>query len=81
MTGVLVTGGTGKTGSVLAELLRNSGVPVRVASRNPPAGDPDAVRFDRGDPDTHPTALRGMDRIYLVPPSTRATSPPLPPPC
>lgn len=68
MTGVLVTGGTGKTGSALAELLRGSGVPVRVASRNPSAGDPDAIRFDWDDPTSHPTALRGMDRVYLVPP-------------
>ncbi|MFE7317808.1 NAD(P)H-binding protein [Streptomyces sp. NPDC057555] len=68
MTGVLVTGGTGKTGSALVELLRGKGAPVRVASRNPSAGDPAAVRFDWGDPATHPAALRGMDRVFLVPP-------------
>ncbi len=77
MTGVLVTGGTGKTGSALVDLLRGvrgvrgvrgDGVRVRVASRNPSAGDPDAVRFDWEDPATHPAALRGMDRVFLVPP-------------
>ncbi|WP_410657570.1 NAD(P)H-binding protein [Amycolatopsis sp. lyj-112] len=68
MTGVLVTGGTGKTGSALAGLLRGKGVPVRVASRHPPAGDPDAVRFDWEDPATHQAALRGMDRVFVVPP-------------
>ncbi|TYB69323.1 NAD(P)H-binding protein [Nonomuraea sp. PA05] len=68
MTGVLVTGGTGKTGSALTALLRGNGVPVRVAGRNPSAGDPDAVRFDWSDPATHPAALSGMDRVYLVPP-------------
>ncbi|WP_447034774.1 NAD-dependent epimerase/dehydratase family protein [Streptomyces sp. DSM 118878] len=68
MTGVLVTGGTGKTGSALAHLLRKSGVPVRVASRTPSADTPDAIRFDWNDPATHPAALRGMDRVYLVPP-------------
>jgi uncharacterized protein YbjT (DUF2867 family) len=68
MTGVLVTGGTGKTGSALVELLRGDGVPVRVASRHPSAGDADAVRFDWADPATHPLALRGMDRVFLVPP-------------
>lgn len=68
MTGVLVTGGTGKTGSALVELLRGNGVPVRVASRHPAADDPDAVRFDWGDPATHPAALRGVDRVFLVPP-------------
>ncbi|MEU5417245.1 NAD(P)H-binding protein [Streptomyces clavifer] len=68
MTGVLITGGTGKTGSTLAELLRKNGAPVRVASRIPPADAPDAVRFDWSDPATHPAALHGMDRVYLVPP-------------
>ncbi|WP_413754897.1 NAD(P)H-binding protein [Streptomyces sp. MMBL 11-3] len=68
MTGVLITGGTGKTGSTLAELLRTSGVPVRVASRVPAADAPDAVRFDWNDPATHSAALHGIDRVYLVPP-------------
>ncbi|MCP2164841.1 NAD(P)H-binding protein [Goodfellowiella coeruleoviolacea] len=68
MTGVLVTGGTGRTGSALVELLRGSGVLVRVASRHPSATDPDAVRFDWADPATHPAALRGVDRVFLVPP-------------
>ncbi|GAA1086752.1 MULTISPECIES: NAD-dependent epimerase/dehydratase family protein [Streptomyces violaceusniger group] len=68
MTGVLVTGGTGKTGSALVELLRGHGVPVRVASRHPSGGALDAVRFDWADPATHPAALRGVDRVFLVPP-------------
>lgn len=68
MTGVLVTGGTGKTGRALVELLRGNEVPVRVASRNPAADDPDAVRFDWDDPATHPAALRGVDRVFLVAP-------------
>ena len=76
MTGVLITGGTGKTGSALADLLRKSGVPVRVASRVPPAGAPDVVRFDWSDPTTHPAALRGMDQVYLVPPTD--TTDPMP---
>jgi uncharacterized protein YbjT (DUF2867 family) len=68
MTGVLVTGGTGKTGRELVRLLRGRGVPVRVASRNPAAGDPDAIRFDWDDPATHPAALDGQDRVFVVPP-------------
>ncbi|WP_219508560.1 NAD(P)H-binding protein [Nonomuraea ceibae] len=77
MSGVLVTGGTGKTGRVLAELLRGNGVPVRVAARNPAAGDPDAVRFDWNDPGTHRAALHAMDRVYLVPPVNAVNPMPL----
>lgn len=68
MTGVLITGGTGKTGGALVTLLRAGAVPVRAASRNPVATDPDAVRFDWHDPATFAHALRGMDRVFLVPP-------------
>jgi uncharacterized protein YbjT (DUF2867 family) len=68
MKPVLITGGTGKTGAALTGLLRERGVPVRPASRTPAAGDPDAVRFDWADPATHAAALRGTDRVYLVPP-------------
>ncbi|MGW7008906.1 NAD(P)H-binding protein [Streptomyces sp. NPDC054933] len=68
MTGVLVTGGTGKTGRELVRLLRGQGVPVRVASRNPAADPLDAVRFDWDDPATHPAALDGQDRVFVVPP-------------
>ncbi|MFD0903507.1 Rossmann-fold NAD(P)-binding domain-containing protein [Actinomadura sediminis] len=75
MTRVLVTGGTGKTGSALVELLRARNTPVRVASRTPPPG-PDTVRFDWHDPATHGPALHGIDRIFLVPPL--ATVDPMP---
>lgn len=68
MSGVLVTGATGKTGRAVAGLLRERGVTVRAASRTPPAAEPGAVRFDWSDPATHAAALRGVDRVYLVPP-------------
>ncbi len=68
MTGVLVTGATGKTGTRLVETLRARNVPVRAGSRRASAQDPDAVRFDWDDPATHPAALRGIDQVYLVPP-------------
>ncbi len=68
MTGVLVTGATGKTGTALVETLRAHNVPVRAGSRRASDQDPDAVRFDWDDPATHSAALRGMDRVYLVPP-------------
>jgi uncharacterized protein YbjT (DUF2867 family) len=68
MSRVLVTGGTGTTGKALVRMLRDAGVPVRVASRNPAAGDPDQIRFDWNDPSTHGPALDGADRVFLLPP-------------
>ncbi|MFF4913660.1 NAD(P)H-binding protein [Streptomyces tendae] len=68
MSGVLVTGGTGKTGKALVRLLRGAGVRTRAASRNPAAADPDAVRFDWNDPTTFGPALDGTDRVFLLPP-------------
>ncbi|MBB4686276.1 SDR family oxidoreductase [Amycolatopsis jiangsuensis] len=69
MTGVLVTGGTGNIGRELVRLMRAQGVAVRVASRNPSSDDPDAIRFDWADPATHPAALDGQDRLFVVPPA------------
>ncbi|MGW4731152.1 NAD(P)H-binding protein [Streptomyces shenzhenensis] len=68
MSGVLVTGGTGKTGKALVRELRDAGVRARVASRDPAAADPDAIRFDWTDPTTFAPALDGMDRVFLLPP-------------
>lgn len=68
MSGALVTGGTGKTGTTLVHLLRDAGVRTRVASRHPAAADPDAILFDWNDPTTHGPALDGMDRVFLLPP-------------
>ncbi|MFJ5841301.1 NAD(P)H-binding protein [Streptomyces shenzhenensis] len=68
MSGVLVTGGTGKTGKTLVRELRDAGVRVRVASRDPAAADPDAIRFDWTDPTTCAPALDGTDRVFLLPP-------------
>lgn len=68
MSGVLVTGATGKTGTALIEILRAQRVPVRAGSRSASAQGPDAVRFDWYDPATYSAALRGTDRVYLVPP-------------
>ncbi|WSK26391.1 NAD(P)H-binding protein [[Kitasatospora] papulosa] len=63
-----MTGGTGQTGRTLVQVLRNDGVQARVASRNPAAAGPDAIRFDWNDPTTYGPALDGMDRIFLLPP-------------
>ncbi|MEU1304482.1 NAD(P)H-binding protein [Streptomyces shenzhenensis] len=68
MSGVLVTGGTGKTGQALVRQLRDAGVRARVAGRDPAAAGPDAIRFDWTDPTTFAPALDGMDRVFLLPP-------------
>jgi uncharacterized protein YbjT (DUF2867 family) len=63
---ILVLGGTGKTGSRLAVRLAVLGLSVRTAARH--GAD---VHFDWDDPTTHPPALQGIDRLYLVAPVMR----------
>ncbi|MFI0785247.1 NAD-dependent epimerase/dehydratase family protein [Streptomyces lydicus] len=63
---VLVTGATGTTGSRVVARLAALGHPVRAAARRPDGAR--AVPFDWYDPATHPGALHGADRLYLVPP-------------
>ncbi|MCX4681888.1 NAD(P)H-binding protein [Streptomyces sp. NBC_01433] len=58
---ILMTGGTGKSGSRVVSRLRAQGVPVRVASRS---GDP---AFDWLDRTTWDSALEGVRALYLVP--------------
>ncbi len=66
---VLVTGGTGKTGALVAQQLAARGVEARVATRN--AAMPDQIRFEWGDVGSHRAALVGVDAIYLVAPTDR----------
>ncbi|MFJ5590751.1 NmrA family NAD(P)-binding protein [Streptomyces noursei] len=62
----LILGGTGRTGSLLADALARRGSTTRTAARS--GAD---VRFDWDDPATHTTALVGADRLYLVTPTMR----------
>ncbi len=64
---ILVTGGAGKTGSLVAERLAANGTKVRVASRRPSSTD--QVRFDWEDPATFDAALADVSSIYLVAPT------------
>ncbi|MFD9701493.1 NmrA family NAD(P)-binding protein [Lentzea sp. NPDC059081] len=66
--GVLVLGGTGRSGSRIAKTLSTQGLSVRTASRS--GSD---VVFDWDDPATHGPALHGVDRVYLVTPVARTT--------
>jgi uncharacterized protein YbjT (DUF2867 family) len=61
----LIVGGTGKVGSRLAEVLRNAGHTVRIASRT--GGD---VRFDWREPGTYASALHRVDGVFLVGPGS-----------
>jgi uncharacterized protein YbjT (DUF2867 family) len=62
----LILGGTGRTGSLLTGALARRGITPRTAARR--GAD---VRFDWDDPATHPDALDGVDRLYLVTPVMR----------
>jgi ergot alkaloid biosynthesis protein len=66
---VLVTGGTGKTGSRLVRELRECGVPHRVASRRTVAAE-GATPFDWTRPESWDRALEGVASVYLVAPAT-----------
>ncbi|MGW0884627.1 NmrA family NAD(P)-binding protein [Streptomyces sp. NPDC002671] len=57
----LILGGTGRTGSLLADGLAQRGITPHTAARS--GAD---VRFDWDDPATHADALAGVDRLYLV---------------
>ncbi|TDB79828.1 SDR family oxidoreductase [Micromonospora sp. KC721] len=58
---ILVTGGTGKSGSRVVSQLNNKGVRVRVGSRS---GEPP---FDWTDRSTWDAALEGVERVYVIP--------------
>ena len=63
---ILVLGATGKTGRRIVERLRAAGADVRAAARH--GAD---IHFDWDDVATHDAALRGVDALYLVPPTLR----------
>ncbi|MET0135720.1 MAG: NAD(P)H-binding protein [Kibdelosporangium sp.] len=65
MATVLVTGGTGTTGRLLAAALSGR-AEVRIATRKP--AEPGQVRFDWDEPATYAPAVAGVHRIYLIAP-------------
>lgn len=56
----LVIGGTGKTGSRVAQRMQALGLPVWIASRS------SRTRFDWNDATTWPAALDGIDQAYVT---------------
>jgi uncharacterized protein YbjT (DUF2867 family) len=73
---VLVTGATGNTGRPLVELLGNRDVQVRAMVRSAAAGEQlaglpvDVIVADFDDPGAMSVALAGVERAYLVTPSS-----------
>jgi uncharacterized protein YbjT (DUF2867 family) len=68
---ILITGGTGKTGRRVAEVLRERGVEPLVASGS--ARGSGEIRFDWADSHTYDAALSGVRAIYLLAPSNTAS--------
>lgn len=64
---ILVTGGAGKTGQLVAGQLARRGIAARIATRRPSATG--QVRFEWNDPATHAAALEGITGVYLVAPT------------
>lgn len=63
---ILVTGGTGKTGRLVAQHLAARRIPARVASRTPRSAE--HVRFDWHDATSYGAALSGTSAVYMVAP-------------
>lgn len=64
---ILVTGATGKVGSALVERLEAAGGRFRVAARSPEkAAGKQAVLFDFDRPETFPSALAGIEKLFLL---------------
>ena len=73
MTGtILLTGGTGKTASRIADKLQSRNIPVLLASRNVKSSGPSgfkAVRFDWYDVETYNNPFdedKNIDTVYIV---------------
>ena len=70
MKRVLVTGATGQIGREVVAQLRNTGVAIRVLTRNPRSAnlpaDVDIVGGDLSAPDSLDACLNGVDSVFLV---------------
>jgi len=69
---ILITGATGTTGSEIVRQLAGRDIKVRAMVRDPSKvgnwGDVEVVTADFDKPDTIRTALKGVERVYLVTP-------------
>jgi len=72
---ILVTGATGTVGSILVQQLQQSGATFKVLVRNPDKARSqgvaaEIVRGDLAEPASIETALKGVDALFLLTPST-----------
>jgi uncharacterized protein YbjT (DUF2867 family) len=76
MNKTLVTGSTGKVGSVVMDVLARDGVPVIAATRSPQnvavRSCVEVARFDYADSATYQTVLTDVDRVFLMEPQPAA---------
>ncbi|MFF5232879.1 SDR family oxidoreductase [Dactylosporangium sp. NPDC000521] len=68
---ILLTGATGTVGRAVARQLLEAGEPVRALTRDPARAAPllpevELVAGDLGDPDSLPSTLDGVDRVFLL---------------
>lgn len=66
-TEILLIGGKGKTGSLVASELVKRGIVPRIGTRKP--GSRNEVAFDWHQPDGAAEAFRGVDAVYIVAPT------------
>lgn len=67
---ILVIGGKGKTGRLVAQELRLRGAQTRIATRSPSTDDD--VAFDWQDPLTAEAAFDGVNAVYIVAPTNNS---------
>ncbi len=64
---ILVTGGKGKTGRLISELLTQNGIAHRIGTRTPESGS--EIAFDWMRPDLAEAAFSGIRSLYIVAPT------------
>jgi ergot alkaloid biosynthesis protein len=64
---VLVTGGTGTTGRMVVQGLKERGIATKIGTRRP--SNADEVLFDWQKPESARAAFAGMDAVYVVAPT------------
>jgi uncharacterized protein YbjT (DUF2867 family) len=70
---ILVTGATGTIGSATVKALKDKGAQFKVGARSPDklkGQGMEVVAFDWDKPETYAPALKGVDKVFLLPPTS-----------